>query len=192
MAFLYQLMLKCGTDRGFNENPPLILICGNDKCGNDHEKLKAPRMALIAFVTMFFALLIFPPIVDAIPPKIEPVILLIALNPLEKAFCNVWIAFPIALNTGPRVPFQILLIVLKQLVTTLLIPKNIVLNIDNSVFMTLEMTENTGLRTEFQTACITLNAVLTTLDIMLKDVVNTATIKSTAPLRGPFSKLAID
>ena len=109
-------------------------------------------MALIAFETMLVALLIFPPIVEAIPPKIEPVRLLIALNPLEKAFCNVWIAFPIALNTGPRVPFQMLFIVLKQLVTTLLIPENIVLNTDNNVFMTLEITENTGLRTEFQTA----------------------------------------
>ena len=81
---------------------------------------------------------------------------------------------------------------MKQVVTTLLIPENIVLNTDNSVFMTVDMTENTGLRTEFHTAWITLNAVLTTLDITLNDVVKTATIKSTAHLRGPFNKLAID
>ena len=51
-------MLKCGTLGGFRLNEPDILICGRLRCGRDQWKLNALFIALIAFVTVFLAVLI--------------------------------------------------------------------------------------------------------------------------------------
>ena len=55
IAFLYQLIPKCGTLGGLILKEPLIEMCGNFKCGNDHEKLKKLLILFIALLTMFFA-----------------------------------------------------------------------------------------------------------------------------------------
>ena len=55
IAFLYQSIPKCGTLGGVKLKEPLIEICGNFKCGNDHEKLKKLLILFIALLTMFFA-----------------------------------------------------------------------------------------------------------------------------------------
>jgi len=51
IAFLYQLMPKCGTDGGLIEKCPLMDRCGSAKCGNDHEKWKNDLIRCIAFPT---------------------------------------------------------------------------------------------------------------------------------------------
>ena len=55
IAFLYQSIPKCGTLGGAKLKEPLIEICGNFKCGNDHEKLKKLLILFIALLTIFFA-----------------------------------------------------------------------------------------------------------------------------------------
>ena len=39
IAFLYQLILKCGTEGGLREKEPVMLTCGSFILGNDQEKL---------------------------------------------------------------------------------------------------------------------------------------------------------
>ena len=55
IAFLYQEILKCGTDGGDNEKCPVIDTCGNFKCGNDHEKLNRLLSLSIALLTLSLA-----------------------------------------------------------------------------------------------------------------------------------------
>ena len=48
IAFLYQMIPKCGTDGGVKLKEPLIEICGNFKCGNDQLKFIIDLILLIA------------------------------------------------------------------------------------------------------------------------------------------------
>lgn len=82
IAFLYQLMEKCGTDGGLIENDPEIDRCGSFKCGRLHEKLKADLILFIAFCTAVFAALIGVVIAFLIELKIDVAVLFAALKPL--------------------------------------------------------------------------------------------------------------
>ena len=55
IAFLYQEILKCGTDGGDIEKRPVIDMCGNFKCGSDHEKLNRLLSLSIALLTLSLA-----------------------------------------------------------------------------------------------------------------------------------------
>src|SRR5574344_1225572 len=48
MAFLYQLMEKCGTEGGLMENLPEMEMCGSFSFGSDQEKLNLLLMAEMA------------------------------------------------------------------------------------------------------------------------------------------------
>ena len=86
IAFLYQLIPKLGTDGGVKLKEPLIEICGNFKCGNDHENLKKLLILFMALLTIFFAESMILENLFLIFPSIFVVIECAPLRPFENEF----------------------------------------------------------------------------------------------------------